>query len=164
MDLTDRIPDTLGLFSDVSKARTNLASCLNDLLPNVMAMYVKAHGYHWNVVGPDFVQMHSLFSDIYSDVYESIDPLAENVRKLDAFPLGDIGSMASASKVSPAVSSRDSRAMLSDLLRTNDVVLDLIEDALDCAEREQEQGILNFLADRQDMHSKWDWQIRSVLG
>jgi starvation-inducible DNA-binding protein len=47
--------------------------------------YLKAHFFHWNVEGPDFSQYHELFGKIYEEVYESIDPFAENIRKLGAY-------------------------------------------------------------------------------
>jgi starvation-inducible DNA-binding protein len=43
---------------------------------------LKAQNFHWNVEGPLFPQLHMLFGDIYEEVYESIDPFAENIRKL----------------------------------------------------------------------------------
>ena len=57
---------------------------LTEALADVVSFYFRAHGAHWNVIGPDFSEYHNLFNEIYEDVYSSIDPLAENLRKLGA--------------------------------------------------------------------------------
>ena len=49
------------------------------------AFAIKAQNYHWNVEGQDFSQYHSLFAEIYEDVYSAIDLLAENLRKLGEY-------------------------------------------------------------------------------
>ena len=59
--------------------------CLKVLLADTVAMKFTAHGFHWNVEGPDFAQYHEFFETIYVDVDSYIDPLAENIRKLDCY-------------------------------------------------------------------------------
>ena len=46
---------------------------------------LKAQNFHWNVEGPLFPQLHALFDTIYSEVYDSIDGFAENIRKLGSY-------------------------------------------------------------------------------
>ena len=53
---------------------------------NTFLMYYRAHACHWNVVGSDFPEYHAFFNDLYDDLYEAVDPLAENIRKLNDFP------------------------------------------------------------------------------
>ena len=55
---------------------------LRQLLADTSAVYQHAHGYHWNVKGPDFSQYHDLFGSIYADIYASIDPTAECLLKI----------------------------------------------------------------------------------
>ena len=62
-----------------------LTNDLKTLLSDSVTMYFVAHGYHWNVEGSDFSQYHALFESIYEDVYSSIDPIAEDLRKLDEY-------------------------------------------------------------------------------
>ena len=83
---------------------------LNELLADVISFYFKAHSAHWNVMGPDFAEYHSLFESIYSDVYESVDPIAENVRKL---AMGGI-KLSTARNI--AISIRKDRAKQAELL------------------------------------------------
>jgi starvation-inducible DNA-binding protein len=140
-----------------------LADALRNLLSDVVAFYLEAHGAHWNVVGDDFTQYHDLFGEIYSDVYESIDPLAENIRKLGAaapFDLRDIASDPSVGSASGAVNPED---LCEELYASNSVILLKILSCFNMATSFSEQGIANFLAERQDMHKKWAWQLSASL-
>ena len=143
----------------------DLAEELNELLANVFSFYFKAHSAHWNVTGPDFSEYHALFAEIYEDVYDSIDPLAENVRKLGSTTFTNLASVALASEfaVSGTIS-HDARELAKDLRDANALLLEEIAEALICASTHNQQGILNFLADRQDAHQKWAWQLSASLG
>jgi len=138
---------------------------LTELLSDVVSFYFRAHGAHWNVVGADFSEYHKLFQKIYEDVYESIDPIAENLRKLGSkapFTLTDFLATRTIDDA-PAVS-QDPRALAMDLLQANDPLLDELSDAFDCATNYGQQGVANFLAGRIDQHQFWKWQLTASLG
>lgn len=137
-----------------------LADALAILLNEVFEFYARAHESHWNVVGSgaDFQSFHELFGEIYEDAYGSIDPIAENIRKL--------GSLAPCLHVMPdeqrGVSDPGQLAAM--LLDENDELIAEIRAVFDMATAAGQQGIANFLAERQDMHQKWGWQLRASLG
>lgn len=137
---------------------------LRRLLADVYALQTAAHGAHWNVAGPDFVQWHDLFGEIYEDVNDSVDPLAENILKAGGLALPTLSAMQSARSTVDPVESREPRALASGLAAMNDQLLIKIAEAYEHAEEEGEQGIANFLAEREDMHKKWRWQLRASLG
>ena len=60
-----------------------LAEALKKLQADVVTAYFQIHGYHWNVEGMLFPEMHAKFLEIYEDVYESIDDISEMLRKLN---------------------------------------------------------------------------------
>ena len=152
------ISDTLGLFSKAAP----LADCLQELLGDVVAFYYQAHAAHWNLTGIEFSQYHEKFEEVYEDVFGSIDPLAENIRKLGAFPASDLRDLKIS--VPSSTSSREAVALIKALLASNDDVLSCIGRCLKAAAKDNQQGILNFLAERQDMHQKWKWQLGAALG
>lgn len=137
---------------------------LRRLLADVYAMQTAAHGAHWNVAGPDFVQWHDLFGEIYEDVNASVDPLAENILKAGGLALPTLSAMQASRSTTDPMESRDPRVLASGLAAMNDQLLVKIAEAFDHAEEEGEQGIANFLAERDDMHKKWRWQLRASLG
>ena len=138
-----------------------LTDDLKTLMADVVTMYFVAHGYHWNVEGPDFSQYHDLFSDIYEDVYSSIDPIAENLRKLDEYAPFTLSKFADLRTVESVEVKPEPKAMAKALLKVNDGVIETINKAFKSAEKAGEQGVMDFLASRDDMHKKWRWQLTS---
>ena len=59
-----------------------LADNLKITLANVFVMYFKSHSFHWNVEGPNFSQYHKFLDDLYNDLWDSVDTIAEGVRKI----------------------------------------------------------------------------------
>ena len=138
---------------------------LTELLADVFSFYLRAHGAHWNVVGADFSEYHKLFQKIYEDVYESVDPIAENLRKLGAKAPFQLTQFIAIRTLEDApMASQDPRALAMDLLMANDILLDEISDAFDCATAYSQQGVANFLAGRMDQHQLWKWQLSASLG
>lgn len=135
--------------------------CLRKAVSDSLVMYVHAHGYHWNVRGDDFAVYHSLFGDIYSDVFESVDPLAEYIVKLGGTaPKKVMDVMASATIADAVTDSVDPQMMVQALAKDNDAVLSTLNTAFQCATSANQQGLANFLADRIDHHQKWAWQLK----
>ena len=141
---------------------TNLVPTLQNLMANVVVFYASAHRAHWNVEGVDFIEYHELFANIYEDVYGSIDPMAELIRKLGAFPpsLDETNDMAS---IEDDSATSDSRGLAIDLYMKNYGLIIMLKNAFNVANAENEQGIANFIAERIDAHQKHQWMIRSIL-
>ena len=136
-----------------------LTNDLKTLLADSVTMYFVAHGYHWNVEGADFSQYHSLFANIYEDVYSSIDPIAEDLRKLDEYAPFTLSKFIDLRTVESVEVAPNPKAMAKALLKVNEGVLVTIGKAFASATKANEQGIANFLAERDDMHKKWHWQL-----
>ena len=144
--------------------KIDLANQLADLLGDTVNFKFLAHGFHWNVKGPLFSQFHEFFGEIYEDANDAIDPLAENIRKLNfdaPFQLSQF--MESLPEFEPPTGS-DPVVMSKSLYQANEDVIESIVRAIEMADCLNEQGILNFLAERQDMHGKWQWQLRATVG
>ena len=143
----------------------DLINELKVLKSMVVKHYVQAHGYHWNVEGAGFPQYHKFFLKIYEDLYESIDPIAENIRKMGAkTPFG----LKSWTELSPSLEINDSedlnaRQMIQELINTNVVVMAQLKKTYDASNELDEQGICNFIAGRQEAHKFWQWQLTSTL-
>ncbi|CAB4154260.1 Dps DNA-binding ferritin-like protein (oxidative damage protectant) [uncultured Caudovirales phage] len=138
-----------------------LIKSLKVLVSDVVTFYFMAHGYHWNVEGPDFSQYHSLFASIYEDAYGSIDPIAENIRKLDDYAPFSLQKFLDLRTLDFKDVQPNPKAMAKSLLTANEDLLKSLKKAFDEAQKKDEQGIMNFLADRIDNHNKWSWQLRA---
>lgn len=140
-----------------------LVESLTKCLGNSVVLYFKAHGHHWNVVGSDFAEFHAFFEEIYEDVYSSIDPIAENIRKLGAPAIYRLVEFARAADIQDAQVGQNAMSMSKDLYDANDEMLMCLNRCFEIANRTNEQGIANFLAERIDMHQKWRWQLGATL-
>lgn len=131
---------------------------------NSVVFYSVAHGFHWNVEGPLFTQYHSFFKEIYEDVYSTIDTIAEWTRKFDVpapYTLQDFISLNNYGDVN--LESNSPITMVRQLLDMNDKMISDVKIMFDIATEQKEQGLANFLAERQDQHQFWGWWLRSSL-
>ena len=144
----------------------DLTEELQELLGDAFAMYFLAHGAHWNVSGPDFSEYHKLFGKLYEDTWNSVDDIAENLRKIgskapsslsEVVPLADVELLVSVPAQQPAI-------LVQKLLEANAVVLEQLNYVFTCATNLNQQGIANFIAGRIDEHQKWAWQLSASIG
>jgi starvation-inducible DNA-binding protein len=141
-----------------------LATKLSHLLGDVVTLNHIVQGYHWNVKGIEFSQMHDFFEEIYEDVDGSIDPLAENIRKIGFDSPYLLTDFLELTCIDEPRSSGMVTETLQSLCRINGIVVQCYKDAFHVAETLDEQGIADFIASRIDMHLKWQWQLESSLG
>lgn len=138
-----------------------LVKVLRTLMGDVVTFYFQAQGYHWNVEGQDFSQYHDLFGDIYEDVQGSIDPIAENLRKLEEYSPFTLQSFSDEATFKVDGVKPEPGAMASALMKSNESVLKTLNKAFKAADKADQQGIADFLAGRIDMHEKWAWMLRA---
>ena len=139
----------------------SLVGSLEQLLADVIALAFKAQGYHWNVKGGDFAQYHEFFGEIYSDVYGSVDAIAENIQKLGYTAPANLGTFASTNTIGNDNVEGGCNAMAYDLYCANEMVVAELKNVFSVADAANEQGIADFIAGRIDMHQKWSWQLKS---
>jgi starvation-inducible DNA-binding protein len=145
-------------------SKEGLAQKLAEYLSATVVAQYMAHGYHWNVKGPEFTQFHDFFGEIYESWTGPEDRIAEYIRILgfDApFALDQFMAM---SCVIAKPSAGDPMEMSANLYEANMQILNLIEDVFAIATAINNQAIANFAAERQDVHSKWSWQIGTTIG
>jgi len=141
-----------------------LIASLKVALGNTFTMYFKAHSYHWNVEGMFFTQFHDFFGDIYQDVYGAVDPLAEELRKLDAYaPISLMEIYGYKTIMEDSAKPDTATEMVVNLLTANTEVLNCLTPLFDIATAEKQQGLANFIADRMDAHKKFEWQLQATL-
>ena len=142
-----------------------LEAALLQTFSDVFVMYYRTHAFHWNVKGPEFSQFHDFFATIYEDVYGSIDPLAENIRKITCDVPLMLGDLCSMTRVNVSdVTSSNPMDMTASLRDANEVVMSSLNVVFSVAVAVNEQGIADFIAGRLDAHKKWAWQLSTTLG
>ena len=66
---------------------SQLAEKLNHLLANYQIFYMNVRGYHWNVKGNDFFELHAKFEEFYTDLLTKVDEVAERILTLGHKPV-----------------------------------------------------------------------------
>ena len=140
-----------------------LQQALKIAFASEFAFYLKAHYFHWNVEGPLFPQLHKLFGKIYEEVYDSIDPFAENIRKLGAYTPGSFARFSVLSLVDDETEILSPEEMLVELLQDSEKMSEMLKIVFLASEELGEHGLSDFLAGRQDAHAKHSWMLRATL-
>ena len=136
---------------------------LKTLLATSFSYYLKTANYHWNIEGDDFISYHPWLGELYADVYNTIDPLAEYIRAMQAYTPASLVRFMELTKIQDQIEVVQPMILFEQLLADNQIMLDLLNSTFDTATQERQQGIANFLAERIDFHQKYAWQIRSTL-
>lgn len=139
-----------------------LQLALNKVLADTFGMYYKAHAYHWNVVGPDFSQYHKFLGEIYEELFNAVDTIAEHVRAIDGMPPNRLSALKDMMTISEA-DPTNAMEMLNDLNLTNNLVLVTLMRAYQLADDADELGLANFIQDRIDIHQKHGWMLKATL-
>jgi len=126
------------------------------------AFAIKAQNFHWNVEGSDFYQLHNLFEDIYTEVYGAVDAFAENIRKIKAYTPARLERFSALTAISDEVEVLAPQAMIAELLADAEKMQEIMKVLFTEAEARGENGLSNFLADRQDAFAKHAWFLRAT--
>jgi starvation-inducible DNA-binding protein len=93
--LEAHVADRLNTPTELSEeAIRDISQALNGLLADTFALYVKTKNFHWHVSGPHFRDYHLLLDEQATQIEDSIDILAERVRKIGGTTIRSIGHIA----------------------------------------------------------------------
>ncbi len=140
-----------------------LVQAMRKVLANSFVFYTKALNFHWNVEGDDFPQYHNFFGKLYEEVYGSIDTTAEEIRALGDYAPGSLKRFIELSDIQEEVAIPELKEMLTALYRDNALLINSLNQAFVQAEKNNEQGLMDFLAGRIDAHKKHAWMLKSCL-
>lgn len=141
-----------------------LVAKMKVVLADSFTLYMKAHGYHWNVIGPDFPQLHDFLGDLYQEVHGAVDDIAEQIRQINSFAPGTLSRMVELATLSEDDAIPASAKMITNLLEANENLLTTITEAYIMAEDNKEFGLSNFLQDRITAHKKHSWMLKATAG
>ncbi len=147
-----------------AKERAAIAQGLSRLLADTYMLYLKTHGFHWNVEGPMFQTLHQMFMDQYTEAWNAIDPIAERIRALGHPAPGGLGVMARAASIADPKPGLDAAAMVADLLAGQEAASRGARAAMRLAQQHGDEATADLMIERMDAHDKAAWMLRSILG
>ena len=139
-----------------------LIEMMRKVLADTYAFQLKAHNYHWNVEGPDFPQYHKFLGKLYEEVFDAVDPIAEEIRALDAYVPGSFSRFLELTEIEDELSIPNGVEMARRLMVDNQKVIMTLDMAFKLADELDQQGLADFIAGRLDAHKKHGWMLRSI--
>jgi len=149
---------------DTVEEAKGLVGSLKKMLAEAYVLYHTIHGFHWNVKGHDFYEYHKLFDEMVDDIYENIDPIAENIVKLGGVAPFEMSDLVRLSKIKETgLVGNEPKELTIKFYSMNEEYIEHIKEAFKVANKENEQGIANFIAERIDQHQKWSWFLKASI-
>lgn len=143
--------------------RKLIADGLSVLLADTYTLYNKTHGYHWNVTGPMFNTLHQMFMQQYTELWNSIDLIAERIRSLGFFAPSGYTAFSKLTTISEDHGVPNSTEMLKNLVTGHEAVIKTARNIFKGAENAMDQVTLDLLTQRLDVHEKTAWMLRAML-
>jgi len=158
-DLRPRQTTPSALPIDLSPdALREIALMLNGLVADAFALYVKTKNFHWHVTGPHFRDYHLLLDEQAEQIFESIDPIAERVRKLGAMTLRSAGQIAQMTRIKGNEADYvDPLAMLEELRNDNKAMADRMREAHDTCDEHRDVATASLLENLIDETERRMW-------
>ena len=134
------------------------------LLSNVFVMYMKAHSYHWNYIGPEFPQYHEFLGDLYTNLHDSTDVIAEHIRAMDSFAPGSLARLVELSEIKEDPQIPNPKKMFKNLYDANEQVLACLDECYRLSGEQKAWGWQNYVQDLITSHRKHRWMLKATLG
>ena len=149
----------LATQTDLSgNAIPEIADALNELVADSYALYTKTKNFHWHVSGPHFRDYHLLFDDQATEIFATVDDLAERVRKLGAKTIHSIGEIARLSTIKDNDKDYVAPAdMLVELMNDNKTVIKRMRSTHEIADRHDDVATASILENFIDQAEKRNW-------
>jgi starvation-inducible DNA-binding protein len=136
---------------------------LSALLASSYTLYTKTQNYHWNVTGPMFTTLHTLFETQYTELAAAVDEIAERIRARGAFAPGSATQFAKLSAVKEDNGRADAKTMIRNLTADQAAIGEVASRLIEAAEAADDQASADLGTRRLEIHEKNAWMLRSHL-
>jgi starvation-inducible DNA-binding protein len=143
--------------------RAKIAAELSKLLADSYTLYLKTHSYHWNVTGPMFTTLHTLFETQYTELALAVDEVAERIRTKGAPAPGSYSQFMQAARIREDTGVPSATAMIENLVADHGAVADAARRVVKAGEEAGDDASVDLGVRRIDVHEKAAWMLRSHL-
>ena len=153
----------IGISEDDRKA---VAEGLSRFLSDAFTLYLKTHNFHWNVTGPMFNALHTMFETQYTEQWGALDDLAERIRALGFNAPGSYAEfirLTSLPEEPGLTDTVDWREMVRQLVSGNEAVCRTARAVLARADEAGDDPTVDLMTQRLQTHEKYAWMLRSLL-
>ncbi len=143
--------------------RNETIQALSDLLADSYMLYLKTHNYHWNVTGPMFTTLHTLFETEYTELALAVDEIAERIRAIGAPAPGTMRAYGELSSIEEDADIPKAEQMIRNLVADQERVVAAARRVVEAAEAAGDQASGDLGVRRIEVHEKNAWMLRSHL-
>jgi starvation-inducible DNA-binding protein len=158
-------PGPVGIHIGISdEDRSAIAGGLSHLLADTYTLYLTTHNFHWNVTGPMFTTLHTMFMEQYTELWNAVDPVAERIRSLGHVAPGSyrqFGELTSLKDV--PVPPPKAMEMVRILVEGHEAVARTARGIFPLADRANDEPTADLLTQRLAVHEQTAWMLRSLL-
>jgi starvation-inducible DNA-binding protein len=143
--------------------RKTIAVGLSHLLADTYTLYLKTHNYHWNVTGPQFSTLHTLFETHYNELALAVDEIAERIRALGHPAPGSYREFAELSSIAEENDQPNASQMIARLVAGQEAVTRTARGVFSATDQSNDEPSADLLTQRMHIHEKNAWMLRSLL-
>lgn len=147
---------------DTAKANV-LAEKLNKLLANYQIFYMNTRGYHWNIQGRQFFELHVKFEEQYNDLLLKVDELAERILTLGHRPLHAFSDYIAQSSIQEHKQATDGKVCIEGLLAGYKTIIQMQRDLMEVAGEANDEGTAALMSDYIGQQEKTVWMLSAYL-
>lgn len=136
---------------------------LNTLLSSYQVYYQNLRGYHWNIVGKDFFELHLKFEEYYNNAQVKIDEIAERILTLEQTPLHSFNKYLDNAAVQIHENVTDGAEAVSQIQKQLEQLINLQREALKLAEENDDIATLDLMTQYISEQEKTVWMLKSFL-
>ena len=145
------------------KDRKAIAKGLSALLADSYSLYLMTHNFHWNVKGPMFNTLHNMFMTQYTEQWTALDLIAERIRALGEHAPGTYKEFAKLTSIEEESGTPKALEMVRLLVKAQEATAKTARKLFPLVEKASDQPTADLLTQRQDVHEKTAWMLRSLL-
>ena len=155
------VNNRIGLNKEKSK---ELADHLNKLLANYSVFYQNSRGYHWNIRGEKFFILHEKFEELYTDLFQKIDEIAERILTLGYAPEHRSSSYRDSAQLAESTEVTEARKCVEGILDSFQVLIEMQREILDLSGEIGDEGTNAMMSDYIREQEKLVWMYSAFLG
>lgn len=144
--------------------RKAVAEALSRVLADTYMLYQKTHAYHWNVTGPMFQPLHTLFEAQYAELHAAADIIAERIRALGEYAPGSYSTYGKLTRIADDGDEvPGAMKMVENLAMGHETLARTARAAFKLAEKANDQVTMDVLTQRLTASEKAAWMLRSHI-
>ena len=143
--------------------RIDIAGHLSRLLADSYTLYLKTHNYHWNVTGPQFNTLHTMFETQYTELAIAVDEIAERIRALGIPAPGNYSDFSKLTSIAESSGGESAVEMIGELVLGQEAIVRTAREAFPAADDANDEPTADLLTQRMQVHEKNAWMLRSML-